>query len=156
MQNPNLNITQVLWFSAWGASLLWFMYWIFYELIIWNKSLVEVQPLNYFGVALSVSLMLFSGLGMRKIESLCYLGSAAFTLWFTYWITYDLFVWQKSFLEVNMVNYVGVVLSLWLVFVPKVAALKPRKQVVIQPAAPMRQKRVTRHAKKRATAIKKA
>src|SRR3990172_3283728 len=130
MQNPNLNVFQALWFSAWGAALLWFMYWIFYDLIVWNKLLVEVSPLNYFGVALSVTLMLFSGLGVRKLESLCYLGSTAFILWFTYWIMYDLFVWNKSLVEVNAVNYVGVVLSLWVIFVPKIVALKPTKQMV--------------------------
>ena len=149
MQNPNLNITQTLWFSACGAALLWFMYWIFYDLIVWSKLLVEVSPLNYFGVALSVSLMLFSGLGVRKLESLCYLGSTASILWFAYWITYDLTVWNKSFSEVNTVNYIGVVLSLWLVFVPKIATLKPKKQAVVQATAATTQKRTAPRTKKR-------
>ena|SRR3990172_4622367 len=154
MQNPNLNITQALWFSACSASLLWFMYWIFYDLIVWSKPLVDVYPLNYFGVALSVSFMLFSGLGVRKLEAICYLGSTAFILWFSYWILYDLMVWNKSFLEVNNVNYVGVVLSLWLIFVPKIVAIKPKKMVVVQTAPVTRPKRTTRHTKKRAV-IKK-
>ena len=154
MQNPNLSITQALWFSTCGAALLWFIYWIFYDLIVWNKLLVEVLPLNYFGVALSVSLMLFSGLGVRKLESLCYLGSTASILWFTYWIMYDLLVWNKSFAEVNTVNYVGMVLSLWLIFVPKIAALKPKKQAVVQATAVTTQKRTTRHMKRR-VAVKK-
>jgi hypothetical protein len=149
MQNPNLNITRALWFSACGVSSLWFLYWIFYDLIVWNKQLVQVSPLNYFGVALSVSLMLFSGLGVRKLESLCYLGSTASILWFTYWITYDLVVWNKSFSEVNTVNYIGVVLSLWLVFVPKIASLKPKKQALVQTTIATTQKRPAPRTKKR-------
>jgi len=47
MQNPNLNAIQVLWFSACSVSFLWFLYWIIYDLIIWDKALVEVNPLNY-------------------------------------------------------------------------------------------------------------
>ena len=154
MQNPNLNITQALWFSACGAALLWFLYWIFYDLIIWNKLLVQVLPLNYFGVALSVSLMLFSGLGVRKLESVCYLGSTAAILWFTYWIMYDLLVWNKSFTEVNTVNYVGVVLSLWLIFVPKIVAIKPKQQIIVRATTVPTQKRTTRHTKKRVTVKK--
>lgn len=149
MQNPNLNITQALWFSACGAASLWFVYWIFYDLIVWNKSLVQVAPLNYFGVALSVTLMLFSGLGVRKIETLCYLGSTASILWFTYWIMYDLLVWHKPFSEVNTVNYIGVLLSLWLVFVPKVAALKPKRTMILKTTPTTTQKRATRRVKKR-------
>ena len=132
MQNPNLNIMQALWFSACGASLLWFMYWIFYDLIVWSKPLVAVYPLNYFGVALSVSLILFSGLGVRKLESLCYLGSTASLIWFTYWIMYDIIVWNKPFVEVNTVNYIGVVVSLWLILVPKLVSLKPKKEIIIE------------------------
>lgn len=154
MQNPNLNIFQVAWFSAWGASLLWFMYWIFYDLIVWSKTLVEVQPLNYFGVAISISLMLFSGLGMRKLESLCYLGSTAVLLWFTYWIAYDLFVWQKSLFEVNMVNFIGVVASLWLMFVPKITALKPKKEIVVETKTVTLARRATKQTKKRVSSKK--
>ncbi len=149
MQNPNLNITQALWFSACGAALLWFIYWIIYDLVIWNKLLVQVLPLNYFGVALSVSLMLFSGLGVRKIEAICYLGSTASILWFTYWIMYDLIVWNKPFPEVNTVNYIGVALSLWLVFVPKIATLKPKKYAVFQTTTAPAQKRPAPRTKKR-------
>lgn len=148
MQNQNLNITQALWFSTCGVASLWFLYWIMYDLIVWNKSLIQVTPLNYFGVALSVALMLFSGLGVRKLESLCYLGSTASILWFTYWITYDLMVWNKPFSEVNTVNYIGVVLSLWLVFVPKIASLKPKKQVIVQTTTTT-QKRTAPRTKKR-------
>jgi hypothetical protein len=85
MQNPNLNAIQVLWLSACGASFLWFLYWIIYDLILWNKTLVQVNPLNYFGLTLALSFAVFSGLGVRKTEGVCYLGSTASFLWFSYW-----------------------------------------------------------------------
>jgi cell division septation protein DedD len=132
MQNPNMNIFHAVWFSACTAALLWFMYWIFYDLIVWNKTLTQVYPLNYFGIALSVSLILFSGIGLPKLESLCYLGATTAILWFTYWITYDIFVWNKTLLQVNTTNYAGIALSAWLLLVPKIISLRPQKEIVIE------------------------
>jgi hypothetical protein len=113
LQNPNLNAIQVLWLSACGASFLWFLYWIIYDLILWNKALVQVNPLNYLGLTLALSFVVFSGLGVRKTEAVCYLGSTASFLWFSYWILFDVLVWDKKLVQVNAVNYVGVLLSLF-------------------------------------------
>jgi hypothetical protein len=121
------------------------MYWIFYELIVWNKLLVQVNPLNYLGVMVSLSVMLISGLGVRKIEAVCYLGSTASLLWFVYWILFDILVWNKSFTEMNPLNYAGVILALFVAIIPKMAALKPKKQATIE----VTQKRAPVQTKKR-------
>jgi hypothetical protein len=152
MQNPNLTATNVLWVSACGASLLWFLYWIFYDLIVWGKQLMQVNPLNYLGVGLALTFMLFSGLGVRKLEAICYLGSTASFLWFTYWTLYDLLVWNKTLAEVNAINYAGMFLSLALVFIPKVAAWRSKKQIVAQPVVETPRKKVSKRAKKRGKA----
>jgi hypothetical protein len=160
MQNPNLTPTSVLWLSACGAVSVWFLYWIFYDLIIWGKDLVQVNPLNYFGVAVVFTFMLFSGLGVRKIEALCYLGSTAAVLWFGYWILYDVLVWNKPLSQTNVVNYAGLTLSLVLVFVPKIfSSFKSKQRETIQ--APVKanvkkQAKATKRVKKRVTAPKKS
>ena len=151
VQNPNLSAIQILWLSACGASILWFLYWILYDLIVWNKALVQVNPQNYLGLALALSFAVFSGLGVRKTEVVCYLGSTASLLWFSYWVLYDILVWDKPFMQANTVNYAGAVLSLSVLFIPKLLTLKSKKQAAIEVA----KKRVQVQTKKRATAGKK-
>lgn len=149
MQNPNLSPTNVLWLSACTAALLWFLYWIFFDLIVWGKQLVQVNPLNYFGVGIALTFMVFSGLGVHKLEAVCYLGSASSLLWFTYWITYDLFIWNKTFAEVNVVNYAGVTLSLTFAFIPKlVSVAKSQKQKVVPQVIEKKPKTVSKRAKR--------
>ena len=150
MQSQSLSVTRVLWFSVFGASLLWFLYWIFFDLIVWNKLLVQVNPMNYLGVMVSLSIMLISGLGVRKIEAVCYLGSTASLLWFLYWILFDVLVWNKSLTEINALNFAGVALSLFIVTIPKIMALKPKKQATIE----VTQKRAPVQTKKRKIATK--
>jgi len=151
MQSQSLSATRVLWFSVFGATLLWFLYWIFFDLIVWNKLLVQVNPMNYLGVMLSLSVMLISGLGVRKIEAVCYLGSTASLLWFLYWILFDVFVWNKSLMEINALNFAGVALSLFIVTIAKIIALKPKKQATIEAA----QKRSPVQTRKRKIATKR-
>lgn len=157
MQNPNLSPTNILWLSACTASLLWFLYWIFYDLIVWGKQLVQVNPLNYFGVALALTFMLFSGLGVRKLEAVCYLGSTAGLLWFLYWMMYDVLVWNKPFSQVNMMNYAGIALSLALAFVPKAASLWTSKEKVVAPLVVQKKsERTSKRVKKQAVSAKKS
>ena len=150
MQNPNTP-TLILWLSTCGAAILWFLYWILFDLIVWNKALVQVNPQNYLGIVLALSFAVFSGLGVRKTEAISYLGSTASLLWFSYWILYDILVWDKPFMQVNPVNYAGIVLSLFLLFVPKILTLKPKKPVAIELAP----KRLPVQTKKRGTPRKK-
>jgi hypothetical protein len=157
MQNPNLSPTNVLWLSACTATLLWFLYWIFYDLIVWGKQLVQVNPLNYFGVALALTFMLFSGFGARKFEAACYLGSTAGLSWFTYWITYDFIVWNKTLGQINVINYAGVALSLALAFVPKAVSLwKSKEKMVAQPVVQKKSERTSKRLKKQAVSTKKS
>ena len=44
------------------ASSLWFVYWIYYDMSVWNKSLSQVNSLNYVGLALSAFLILGANL----------------------------------------------------------------------------------------------
>jgi hypothetical protein len=145
MQNPNLNAIQVLWLSACGASVLWFLYWIIYDLIIWNKVLVQVNPLNYLGLTLALSFAVFSGLGVRKTEAVCYLGSTASFLWFSYWILFDVLVWDKKLVQVNTINYVGALLSLFVFFIPRILSMISTKRVTTEPAY----KKISMQTKKR-------
>jgi hypothetical protein len=145
MQNPNLNAIQVLWLSACGASVLWFLYWIIYDLIIWNKGLVQVNPLNYLGLTLALSFAVFSGLGVRKTEAVCYLGSTASFLWFSYWILYDVLVWDKKLVQINTINYVGALLSLFVFFIPRILSMISTKRVTTEAAY----KKISMQTKKR-------
>jgi hypothetical protein len=48
-------------------------------------------------------------------------------LWFLYWIGYDIVVWSKPLLKVNVVNYAGAVLSLAVISAG--FRLRPKKMV---------------------------
>ena len=53
---------------------------------------------------------------MIKYQALWYSAFIASYAWFLYWVAYDLFVWHKTIFEVNMVNYVGSVVSIALIW----------------------------------------
>jgi hypothetical protein len=43
--------------SASVVSLGWFLYWIGYDVVVWGKPLIRVNPVNYFGAVLSLAVM---------------------------------------------------------------------------------------------------
>jgi hypothetical protein len=43
--------------SASVVSLGWFLYWIAYDVVVWSKPLVRVNPVNYVGAVLSLAVM---------------------------------------------------------------------------------------------------
>jgi len=45
--------------SVFATTLVWFLYWILYDVIIWSKSFLQVSPVNYFGLAAMAGLILF-------------------------------------------------------------------------------------------------
>jgi len=47
------------------APLLWYLYWICYDVFVWNKPLVEVNFVNYFGLILSLT-AISAGFLIRK------------------------------------------------------------------------------------------
>ena len=49
---------------------------------------------------------------MIKYQALWYSISIALYIWFLYWVSYDFFVWHKPIAEVNLVNYVGSIVSI--------------------------------------------
>jgi hypothetical protein len=61
MQVPQVNFVR---FKAFSYSILlagfvWYSYWIAYDMFAWNKSLIQVNPLNYFGVTAILGLIAF-------------------------------------------------------------------------------------------------
>jgi hypothetical protein len=48
-----------------------------------------------------------SAASMLKYQALWYSSFIALYIWFSYWVAYDFFVWQKPIAEVNPINYVG-------------------------------------------------
>jgi hypothetical protein len=62
----NVNVPQstiirvrVLFYSVLSVSLAWFLFWIFYETMVLNKSLIQVQPSNYVGLAATLGVIVF-------------------------------------------------------------------------------------------------
>jgi len=53
---------------------------------------------------------------MIKYQALWYSAFIASYAWFLYWVAYDLFVWHKTIFEVNVVNYIGSVVSIVLIW----------------------------------------
>jgi hypothetical protein len=49
-------IFRALWFSFSIVSSIWFLYWICYDVIVWNKVLSQVRPANYIGLTVSIAL----------------------------------------------------------------------------------------------------
>jgi hypothetical protein len=58
---------------------------------------------------LSVNL---SKASMLKYQALWYSSFIALYIWFSYWVSYDFFVWHKPIAEVNLANYVGAIVSI--------------------------------------------
>lgn len=58
---------QTQWFLVFIAPLLWYLYWILYDIIVWNKALIEVNLLNYIGMSVSL-FIIFIGSKIRKVE----------------------------------------------------------------------------------------
>ena len=52
----------------------------------------------------------------KKFRTLGYVVFTSTFVWFTYWIFYDVIIWNKSLGQVNFINYVGAILSIILVF----------------------------------------
>jgi hypothetical protein len=47
---------RALWFAVSIVSSIWFLYWIFYDVIVWNKALTQARPANYVGLIVSIAL----------------------------------------------------------------------------------------------------
>jgi len=59
---------RALWFAASIVSSVWFLYWICYDVLVWNKALTQVGPANYVGFTASILLVILSTrLGKRDV-----------------------------------------------------------------------------------------
>ena len=45
-----------MWFVASIISSVWFLYWICYDVLVWNKALTQAAPANYVGFTVSIVL----------------------------------------------------------------------------------------------------
>jgi len=60
---------RALWFVASIISSVWFLYWICYDVLVWNKALTQAAPANYVGFIVSIALaILGTQLGKRGIS----------------------------------------------------------------------------------------
>ena len=61
-----LPTVKTLWFAASVSSSIWYIYWICYDVFLWNKPLAHVRQFNLAGLILSVA-FIFVGIGLNKI-----------------------------------------------------------------------------------------
>ena len=52
-----LPVIRALWFAVSIISSIWFLFWICYEGLVWNKLLTQATPVNYVGFVLSIVLL---------------------------------------------------------------------------------------------------
>lgn len=57
------------WYLVFIFTFLWYLYWIYYDAIVWNKVLVEVNSLNYVGAVLSIALI-FAGSQLSEVKNM--------------------------------------------------------------------------------------
>ncbi len=69
---------------------------------------------------------------MLKYKALWYAASIAVYIWFLYWVSCDFFVWHKPITEVNVVNYVGSIVSIAFIWAGT-RILKPNRVKVGHP-----------------------
>jgi hypothetical protein len=50
---------RALWFAASIISSVWFLYWICYDVLVWNKAVAQAGPANYAGFTVSIALAIF-------------------------------------------------------------------------------------------------
>jgi hypothetical protein len=69
LQIPRTDIVKIrsLWILATALSLIWFLYWIFYDIVVWSKPLVSVNWMNYAGAILSTAFIL-AGFQLEKLK----------------------------------------------------------------------------------------
>jgi len=60
---------RALWFVASIISSVWFLYWICYDVLVWNKALTQAAPANYVGFIVSIVLaILGTQIGKHRIS----------------------------------------------------------------------------------------
>jgi hypothetical protein len=49
---------RALWFAASIVSSVWFLYWICYDVLVWNKAITQAGPANYAGFTVSIAFVI--------------------------------------------------------------------------------------------------
>ncbi len=62
-----LPLIKTLWFAVSIISTIWFLYWISYEALTWNKILMQATPINYIALVMSIALLII-GTQLGKIS----------------------------------------------------------------------------------------
>ncbi|MBK5133977.1 hypothetical protein JJE00_06070 [Candidatus Bathyarchaeota archaeon] len=55
---PERHACRALWFNASTITSIWFLFWILYDIFAWNKALTQARPLNYFGLIISITILI--------------------------------------------------------------------------------------------------
>jgi hypothetical protein len=72
-----------------------------------------------------------------RYEALWYATFIAIYVWFLYWVAYDIFVWHKPLVQVNVMNYAGSIASIAFIWagskIWKSGPINTRKQQMEKP-----------------------
>jgi hypothetical protein len=60
IHKKSVLVIRTLWFTISVISLIWFLYWICYEVFVWNKFLSQATPVNYVALAISIVALIIS------------------------------------------------------------------------------------------------
>jgi hypothetical protein len=55
MTNASIVRIQALWYSAFIALYVWFLYWVAHDFFVLHKSILEANIVNYFGSIISIA-----------------------------------------------------------------------------------------------------
>ena len=58
---------RILWFAASIILSIWYLYWIWYDVVVWSKALTQVPLYHYAGLVLSIAFILL-GTQIRRIR----------------------------------------------------------------------------------------
>ena len=49
---------RALWFTVSTITSIWFLFWILYDIFVWNKALNQARLENYFGLIISITIII--------------------------------------------------------------------------------------------------
>ncbi len=64
-----LSTLKILWSVAFIILSFWYLYWIYYDVSVWNKTLAQVAVNNYAGLGISLFLAIF-GTQINKVPTI--------------------------------------------------------------------------------------
>ena len=55
---PERHTYRALWFTVSTITSIWFLFWILYDIFVWNKALTQARLENYFGLIISITILI--------------------------------------------------------------------------------------------------